>query len=179
LLAYYLINDGVTTVGYFCVIFFMTTFGLPVEHVLWLTLLFHVIAIPSTAFFGWLGGRWSERGALFVTLAIWIGVLLIMASATQPFVPLLLTVMIGLVLGSTQALCRSLYAGMIPTERTSEFYGFNALAGRASAALGPALFGAVSTISGSQRVAMLSHAVFLAAGGVILSSVGLPKREEP
>ena len=177
LLAYYLINDGVVTVGYFCAIFFMTTFGLPVEQVLWLTLLFHVIAIPSTAFFGWLGQRWSERGALYVTLAIWIVVLIIMAFATQPFVPLLLTVLIGLVLGSTQALCRSLYTSIIPVERTSEFFGFNALAGRASAALGPLLFGAVSTITGSQRAGMLSLAVFIVAGAGILSRVRLSQRE--
>lgn len=179
LFAYYLINDGVVTVLYFCVIFFMTTFGLPLERVLWLTLLFHVIAIPSTAFFGWLGGHWSERGALYVTLAIWIAVLMIMAFATQPFVPLLLAFLIGLVLGSTQALCRSLYAGMIPTERTSEFFGFNALAGRASAAFGPLLFGAVSTVTGSQRMAMLSLAIFIVAGGLILSGVCIPEREEP
>ncbi len=40
-----------------------------------LTLAFQAIAIPATMFFGWLGGRWSQRGAIYVTLVLWMLVL--------------------------------------------------------------------------------------------------------
>jgi UMF1 family MFS transporter len=48
--------------------------------------------------------------------------------------------------------------------------------GRASAALGPLFFGAVSMATGSQQTAMASLAVFFVAGGIVLALVRLPDR---
>ena len=72
LLAYCLVNDAVVTVIYFTAVMPNTTFGLGVQEVLALSLALQAIAIPATMFFGWLGGRWSQRGATCVTLALWM-----------------------------------------------------------------------------------------------------------
>ena len=80
---------------------------------------------------------------------------------------------LGLVLGSTQSLCRSMFSRILPTYRAAEYFGFHALAGRASSALGPLLFGTVSAMAGSQRMAMVSLGVFLVAGGILMSRVRL------
>ena len=173
LLAYYLINDAMVTVIYFTAIFLKTTFGLSLQQVLMYSLAFQLIAIPSTIFFGWLGDRWSQRGAINVTLAIWGLTLALMGLAEGEYAPLAIVVSLGLVLGSTQSLCRSMFSQMIPPERAAEYFGFHALAGRASSALGPLLFGVVSAFAGSQRLAMASLGVFLIAGGVILARVRL------
>jgi UMF1 family MFS transporter len=151
-----------------------TTFGLDVQEVLLLSLAFQAIAIPSTVFFGWLGGRWSQRGAIYVTLALWMVTLGLMALAQGHRGALMIAVSLGLVLGSTQSLFRSLFAAMVPRDRASEYFGFHALAGRASSALGPFLFGAVSVATGSQRWAMASLAVFFVAGAVVLATVRIP-----
>jgi UMF1 family MFS transporter len=87
----------------------------------------------------------------------------------------MIVVSLGLVLGSTQSLFRSLFALMVPLDRASEYFGFHALAGRASSALGPFLFGAISVATGSQRLAMASLAVFFVAGGVVLATVRIPR----
>ncbi len=79
-------------------------------------------------------------------------------------------------LGSTQSLFRSLFAGMVPIDRASEYFGFHTLVGRASAALGPLAFGVVSATTGSQRAAMASLAVFFVAGGIVLAFVRVPRR---
>jgi UMF1 family MFS transporter len=173
LLAYYLLNDAMVTVIFFAAIFFKTTFGLSVQQVLMYSLAFQLIAIPATMFFGWLGDRWSQRGALNVTLLIWAVVLALMGWADGEYAPLAIMIVLGLVLGSTQSLCRSMFSRMIPTDRTAEYFGFHALAGRASSALGPLLFGAVSAVAGSQRMAMVSLGVFLVAGGILMSRVRL------
>ena len=68
LLAYYLVNDAVVTVLFFTAVMMKKTFGLELQEVLLLSLALQAIAIPSTALFGWLGGRWSQRGAIYVTL---------------------------------------------------------------------------------------------------------------
>jgi UMF1 family MFS transporter len=176
LLAYYLLNDAMVTVIFFAAIFFKTTFGLSVQQVLMYSLAFQLIAIPATMFFGWLGDRWSQRGALNVTLLIWAVVLTLMGWADGEYAPLAIVIVLGLVLGSTQSLCRSMFSRMIPTDRTAEYFGFHALAGRASSALGPLLFGAVSSVAGSQRMAMVSLSVFLVAGGILMSRVRLIDR---
>ena len=137
---------------------------------------FQLIAIPATMFFGWLGDHWSQRGALNVTLMIWVLVLALMGWADGEYAPLAIMIVLGLVLGSTQSLCRSMFARMIPTDRAAEYFGFHALAGRASSALGPLLFGVVSALTGSQRMAMVSLGVFLAAGGILLAKVRLVER---
>ena len=171
LLAYYLINDAVVTVIYFTAIFLKTIFGLGMQEVLILSLVFQLIAIPSTIFFGWLGDRWSQRGTVYLTLIIWIVVLALMGIAEGDRAPLAIVITLGLVLGSTQSLLRSMYAQMVPSDQSGEFFGFHALAGRASSALGPLIFGLVSAMAGSQRMAMLSLGLFLLAGAVLLARV--------
>ena len=99
-----------------------------------------------------------------------------MATAEGRAGALAVTLALGVVLGSTQSLFRSLYAGMVPAERASEYFGFHTLVGRASAALGPVAFGIVSATTGSQRAAMASLAVFFVAGGIVLAFVQLPRR---
>lgn len=171
MLAFYLINDAVVTVVYFTAIFLSSNFGLDVVQILWLSVLFQLLAAPSTALFGHLAERWSLKPTIFVTLAIWVVVVLVMAFGTAGYVPVLIAVLLSLVLGSTQSLCRAQFAVMIPPDRSSELFGFHALAGRASAILGPLTFGTVSAISGSQRVAVLSLLLFIGAGAVVLARV--------
>ena len=169
LFAYYLINDAMVTVIYFTAIFLKATFGLSLQEILILSLVFQVIAIPSTIFFGWLGDRWSQRGATYLTLSIWILVLGLMGFAEGENAPKAIAITLGLVLGSTQSLLRSMYSQMIPPEQSGEYFGFHALVGRASSALGPLLFGLVSAFTANQRVAMMSLGIFLVAGAVLLS----------
>ena len=176
LLAYYLVNDAIVTVIFFTAVMMKSTFGLDVRDVLLLSLLFQAIAVPATMLFGWLGGRWSQRGAIHVTLALWMVTLALLATAQGRPGAQMIAVSLGLVLGSTQTLFRSLLATMVPADRASEYYGFHAFMGRASAALGPLFFGAVSTITGSQRLAMASLAVFFIAGGIVLARVRIPRQ---
>jgi UMF1 family MFS transporter len=174
LFAYYLVNDGVVTALFFTALTFRKTYGMEVQEILALTLVLQLVAIPSTIFFGWLGGHWSQRGAINVALALWIAVLMLMASAEGRNGAIAVTMSLGLVIGSTQSLFRSLFAGFVPVDRASEYFGFHTLMGRASAAFGPLAFGAVSAATGSQRAAMASLAVFFVAGGIMLASVRTP-----
>jgi UMF1 family MFS transporter len=85
----------------------------------------------------------------------------------------------GPVLGSTQALCRSIYARMIPEQKKNEFFGFNAFASKVSAVLGPLAFGLVTTATGSQRAGLLSLLVFFVGGALVLLTVRVPADAPP
>ncbi len=173
LVAMFLLNDAMVTVAVFVAIYLRDHFGVLLADVLRLTLLYHLIALPATWLFGVLAHRTTARAAVAVSIAIWIATILLLAFGEGRAVAIAIVVLLASVLGSTQALLRGMYARIVPRERAAEFFGFNALAGRISAAIGPLAFAAVSAATGSSRLAILSLSVFLIAGGVLLwRSVG-------
>ena len=93
--------------------------------------------------------------------------------AAAPFLGL--AVVIGFVLGGTQALSRSLYGSMIPEDQSAEFYGFYSVFSKFSAIWGPWMFAFVRQVTGSARLAILSIALFFVAGAVLFRSVDIER----
>ena len=174
LAGFYLINDALVTVVFFVAIVFQKRFGLDLEGLFWLSVLFHAVATPSTFVFGHLADRWEIRRTINLQIAILCAALVLLAFAEGRQMPAAIIVLLGLVFGSLQAACRSLYASLTPIDQAAEFFGFNALAGRLSAALGPLTFSAVVAATGSEQAAVLSLIVFLFLGGLVLSGVRTP-----
>jgi UMF1 family MFS transporter len=79
--------------------------------------------------------------------------------------------MVAIVQGGSQALSRSLYAGMSPASKSGEFFGLFGVMEKFSAILGPLLFAAAGTLLGSSRPAVLSLVAFFIIGGLILTRV--------
>ena len=162
------------TVLFFIAIILRARFGLSIEGLLWLALLYHVLALPATLAFGHAADRWGQRPAIFVMITILGVALLLLAFGTGTATPVVVVALLGLVYGSIQAVCRSLFALLVMQEKAGELFGFNAVAGRLSAALGPLVFGAVSAATGSEAVALVSLLVFLVAAAALFSSLQMP-----
>jgi UMF1 family MFS transporter len=75
---------------------------------------------------------------------------------------------IGLVLGSAQALSRSLYSQMIPKERESAFFGLYEISEKGTSWLGNMVFAVMIATTGSYRQAILAIIFFFVVGMVIL-----------
>ncbi len=73
--------------------------------------------------------------------------------------------------GGTQALSRSLFASMIPRDKSGEFFGFFGVADKFAGIFGPAIFGIINYLSGSSRGAILSVIAFFVVGGFLLTTV--------
>jgi UMF1 family MFS transporter len=174
LVGFYLVNDVLVTLLFFIAILLRARFGLSIEGLLWLALLYHVVASPATLAFGHAADRWGQRPAIFVMIAILGAVILLLAFGAGKYTPLVVVALLALVYGSIQAVCRSLFALLVGHEKTGEMFGFNAVAGRLSAALGPALFGAIAAATGSQAAALVSLLLFLAAAAALFSSLRMP-----
>jgi UMF1 family MFS transporter len=177
LIGFYLINDVLVTVVFFIAIILRARFGLTIEGLLWLALLYHVLAAPATLVFGHAADRWGQRPAIYVMIAILAITLLLLAFGTGSATPVIVVALLALVYGSIQAVCRSLFALLVAREKTAEMFGFNAVAGRLSAALGPLLFGAVAAATGSNAAALVSLLFFLAAGAAMFASLRMPSTE--
>src|SRR5262249_25817548 len=88
---------------------------------------------------------------------------------------LILAILVGAVQGGTQALSRSLFAGLIPRDRSGEFFGFFGVAEKFAGIFGPAIFAAINALTGSIRGAILAVSGFFAVGGLLLGMVNVPK----
>jgi UMF1 family MFS transporter len=82
-----------------------------------------------------------------------------------------LAILVGLVQGGTQALSRSLFASMVPRQKSSEFFAFFGVFERYAGVLGPAVFAIVVSYSGTGRNAILAVLFFFVAGGALLLPV--------
>jgi UMF1 family MFS transporter len=171
LLAYLLINDAAVTVAFVATLFLRETFGTSLQDVLQLLLLYHLIAAPATLVWGRVADRIGLRLAIHLNLFVWAAAILLMAYARGDHAPWLIVGTFALVIASTNALCRGLYARLVPVERWAEFFGFNAVVGRLSAALGPTLYATVTTWTGSPVAGVLSLLMLIVAGGLVLLAV--------
>jgi UMF1 family MFS transporter len=126
------------------------------------------IGIPFAFLFGMIADKVGAKAAVFGGLTVYALITLLgyyMRTSAQFFA---LAVMVGMVQGGTQALSRSLFASMIPKEKSSEFFAFFGVFERYAGILGPAVFAWVVAHSGSSRNAILSVLAFFVIGAVIL-----------
>jgi UMF1 family MFS transporter len=129
------------------------------------------LGIPFAFLFGALGTRIGTKRALYLALAVYTAATMIgyfMTTVTQFF---LLAAMIATVQGGAQALSRALFARLIPANKTSEFFGFYAVAERFATVLGPLVFTLSVMMTGSSRSAVLFIITFFIAGAALLSRV--------
>lgn len=174
LASFYLINDGLSTLVFFTAIFATSTLSMSTNEIMTAFFIVQAVGIPATILLCWLAERWGYKSVLLICVAIWIanavGFLLV-HSATHLY---MISVTVGLVIGTTPAIARAILALMVSRTNAAEVYGLHALTGRVSAIVGPLLFGVVSTVTGNQTLALSSLAVFFIAGFIVLLSVRVP-----
>ncbi len=89
---------------------------------------------------------------------------------------LVLGVLVGFVIGGSQALARSLFAHITPVRRSGEFFSFFGFMSRASAVFGPILYIAVTAVFDT-RVAITAILSFIVAGTIALRWVDVAEGE--
>lgn len=129
------------------------------------------IGIPCSFLFGALGVRIGTKRAIFLALAVYTAATILgyfMTTVTHFYI---LAALVATVQGGAQALSRALFSRLVPANRTSEFFGFFAVAERFATILGPPVFTLSVILTGSSRTAVLVIIAFFAAGAVLLSMV--------
>lgn len=172
LLAFFFYNDAILTVIAFASIYAQNTLGFTATELIKFFITVQTTAILGSVVFGFVTDRIGPKRAIVLTLFIWIFVILlaIMSSSRESFY--VIGLLAGLSMGSSQAASRSLMARLTPKEHRTEFFGFyDGSFGKASAVVGPLVFGFVSVQAGSQKAALASLLLFFAIGLVILTGV--------
>ena len=170
LLAFMLYNDGIGTIIRMATLY-GTQVGIDQGSLIGALLLVQFIGVPAAFVFGAIADRVGAKPAILGSLAIYTVVSVLafrMRTGTDFFI---LAALVGLVQGGSQALSRSVFATLIPRDRTAEFFGSFSVFEKFAGVFGPLLFSAAVVITQDTRAAILSVILFFVAGAVLLLRV--------
>lgn len=177
LLAFLFYNDGIQTVIVSSSVYAIRELGIDESLVLATFLITQFVAIGGALGFGRIAARIGAKKTVLIGIGIWLVVVLVGFVIPAGSVVALfgLGAAIGLVMGGTQALSRSMYSQLIPLGRESEYFSFYQAMERGTSWLGTLAFALVFQFSLSYRLALIALAAFFIVGGVLLSRVDMRK----
>ncbi|MDZ5443679.1 MFS transporter [Micromonospora sp. 4G57] len=173
LLAFLVYNDGIQTVITLASQYGTKELRLGQSTLITTILLVQFLAFGGALALGALAGRIGAWKTVLISLVLWTGVIIaafrLPAEAPLPF--MVLGGAIGLVLGGSQALSRSLFSQLIPAGKEGEYYGFYEISDKGTSWLGPLAFGLVFQLTASYRVGLVSLLIFFVVGFALLAAV--------
>jgi UMF1 family MFS transporter len=144
--------------------------------------------------FGVLADRASAKQALLQSIALMIATIFWMTENTSDTMFYVIGGLAGFAMAGLQSVSRTMVAKLCPADRSAEFFGLFAVAGRSSSFIGPVIFGwvaadlaagylanettALAAEQAGLRMASFIIIGFLAVGGVILLFVNEKRGEE-
>lgn len=184
MLAYLVFNDGVIMALDFAAIIGAVLYGLNQQDLIIFVIIVQATNIAGAYLFGQLVDHIGGKRSLSLSLVLLIAIVLGLYFNTSTTMFYVIGALAGFAMAGVQSVSRTMVGLFAPTGQSGEFYGFFALSGRTSSFIGPGIYGwlaaeaalwfqaqgqavAVAEQSG-QRVAILSIAVFLLMGLVLL-----------
>lgn len=173
LLAYLLYNDGVQTVISQASVYGSEELDLDQTTLITSVLLVQVLAVAGALGMGRMARSYGARRTILGSLAVWAAILLAgyFLPSGEPVAFYALAAAIGLVLGGSQALSRSLFSHLVPRGKEAEYFSAYEMSDRGLSWLGPLVFGLVYQLTGSYRDAIISLVVFFVLGFAVLARV--------
>lgn len=173
LLAYLVYNDGIQTVISQASVYGSEELGLGQSTLIGAVLLVQVLAVAGALGMGRLARTHGAKRTILGSLVAWTVTLgagyFLPAGAPVWF--FVLASGIGLVLGGSQALSRSLFSHLVPPGKEAEYFSAYEMSDRGMSWLGPLLFGVTYQLTGSYRSAIISLVAFFVIGFALLARV--------
>ncbi|WP_327685268.1 MFS transporter [Streptomyces sp. NBC_00467] len=173
LLAYLVYNDGIQTVISQASIYGSEELKLDQTTLIVAVLLVQVLAVAGALGMGRLARTHGAKRTILGSLGVWAVILAagFFLPARAPLWFFALAAAIGLVLGGSQALSRSLFSHLVPRGKEAEYFSAYEMSDRGLSWLGPLVFGLAYQLTGSYRDAIISLVVFFGLGFVLLARV--------
>jgi UMF1 family MFS transporter len=178
LLAFFFYIEGVNTIIYFSGNYASTTLGFSETELLIFFITVQTTAILGSVLFGIIADSIGQKKTIMITLLLWLLTVVLAIVIRDKSGFYIVGLLAGSAMGSSQSTSRSLMSKLTPSDKKTEFFGFYSFFGKSSAVLGPLVFGFVSYITGSQRVAIFTIGFFFLIGLFILSKVKEPLPEK-
>ncbi|MEU8862880.1 MFS transporter [Streptomyces umbrinus] len=173
LLAYLVYNDGIQTVISQASVYGSEELGLDQSTLIVAVLLVQLLAVAGALGMGRLARTYGAKRTILGSLVAWTVTLgagyFLPAGAPVWF--FVLAAGIGVVLGGSQALSRSLFSHLVPPGKEAEYFSAYEMSDRGMSWLGPLLFGLTYQLTGSYRDAIISLVAFFVVGFLLLARV--------
>ena len=172
LAAYLLYNDAIQAIIALSGQFGSDELGIPMGTLTLAILMVQFVAAAGAAAFGFLAGKITALRAVCLALVCWIGIVIyayVAVRSTAEF--FVMAALVGLIMGGSQALSRSLYSLMIPQGSEAEYYSLYEISDKGTSWMAPLIFGLALQMTKSYRVAILSLIVFFVLGLLLLVQV--------
>lgn len=171
--SYMIYTDGIATVAQVAAQYGKLELGLPQDVLIVTLMIVQFIAYFGGRLHGWGARLLGTKRTIMISLLVWVVVLVAayFVEAGQRLQFYGLAVGIGMVLGGTNALSRSLFSQMVPATREAEYFALYEVGERSTSWLGPLMFAGIGQATGSFRLAIVSLIVFFAVGLVLVSLV--------
>lgn len=166
--------------GVFTVIFMAVNYGQRLgfeqQDLVMALMITNFAGFPATLLYGVFGHRFGAKAGIYLALAVYIAVASWAVFMTAVWQFYVMALIIGCVQGGVQGLSRSLYAGLIPPERSGEFFGFYGMVTKFSHVIGPALVGVGAAVSDRPQALLVVLLPLFVAGMLLLTRVGRGER---
>jgi UMF1 family MFS transporter len=173
LAAFLIYNDGIQTVITQATVYADSYLDLEQSVQLETILMVQFLAFGGAVLLGKLARRFGAKKTVLGSLILWAVVLgvayVLPVGEALPFMGLGL--LLGFVLGGSQALSRSLFSQLIPHGKEAEYFGLYEISDKGTSWMGPLLFGLVYDITGTYQWAIVSLLVFFVVGFIMLALV--------
>lgn len=172
LIAFFLFNDALLTLSNNYSIILERVFATPdsMKSILLMGIL--VMSAIGGITFGWIADRLGSLTALKIILVGWLVALPLLAIAPTFTIFAILTIPVGLLIGSLFAVCRAYLSTILPKEDMAYGFSFYTIAERFATFIGPLTWGTIIALGGasnfSYRIAIISMAAFVLAGLLVL-----------
>lgn len=171
LIAHMVYNDGLVTIFAFGAIYASGTFGFSFTEVMYFGIALNVFAGLGAFIFGFFEDNMGGKKTIMISI---VG--LSLATLLAIFAPnktwfWVAGIVVGIFAGPNQSASRALMSRISPRDKETELFGFYALAGKATAFIGPALLGVITFHTGSQRMGIAVVLLMFVIGGFILNTI--------
>jgi UMF1 family MFS transporter len=169
LLAYFVYNDSILTVIFFSSLFASTVLKMSTTELIIFFMVVQISGLIGSLLFGQITNRIGARRVIIITLLIWIGVVVWAYTVETSAQFFMVGTLAGIGLGSSQSTSRAMMALLTPYEKKTEFFGFyDGFFGKASAIIGPLVFGEVADAYGLRPAMLVLGIMFLAGIALML-----------
>ena len=187
MLAVLLYDDGIIMALDFAAIIGAVLFGMDQTMLIVFVIIVQVTNVIGAYIFGILADRYGCKRTLTLSISMMILVVIWLYFNQTQTGFLIIGAFAGVAMAGVQSVSRTMVGALAPRAQSGEFYGFFSIVGRTSSFIGPAVYGwlaaeaalwyerqgiaVTSAEQMGQRIAILSIAVFLAAGLFMLRFV--------
>ncbi|MBC6450671.1 MFS transporter [Actinokineospora xionganensis] len=167
---YLIYTDGIATVANVSAQYGREELKFSADVLITTILIVQFVAFLGGMLHGLVARHIGAKKTIMISLCVWVLVIgaAYFVQAGQAMQFYLVAGGIGLVLGGTNALSRSLFSQMIPLGKEAQYFSIYEIGERATSWLGPLLFAFMAGATGSYRYAIISLVIFFFIGLVLM-----------